>query len=328
MTDRIYDEPATFEYFRKHAQQQKAAPPLATPPQAAATPLATPPQAAAPVPTSPQAAVLVRQPAIQEKAVGSLRTIPVEPPSIKKETDTKASLTLPSSTSESKSISAPPESKKIPLQTASGKTPFAIEPPPPPKAIELHDLRKIILEKLPHMQLLDNIPDDSEWKKTAIISSDKYKTAEVILLTLRDCAKVSSTSRQSQSPDAQVNFTQSLNDTPVNTAFLANIAKALEAYGTTALVCHAAKIEQEKGWEEFLKSDKLRLVIATSGCLYTLPEMQKYHREIQKTARHYLGNCPLLLLSDISFYLTEPPLKHSLWNAIKELLTPQRKSHE
>lgn len=287
LTDRVFEDQETFDYFRKQAQQQKNAVP--TPPQQALPTAASPP--------TPQRTITAPNKSHPASMTAATAPLPTKiPPLAPVKLEAKPSTApVPAKTLETppaSSISTLPEPKKTAEKTPTTKTTFAIAPPSPVKEIELNDLRKIISEKLPQFQLLNHIPDDSAARRLA--TPGEKNSPQVAILTF--------------------------NEIPAHQTFLLNIAKTLEIYGVTAQLYSAAKIEQEKGWDAFLKSEQLRLVIANGGLPYSLPEMQKHHREIQKMARHYLGNHPLLPLSDISFYLIEPPLKQSLWNAIREIL--------
>lgn len=180
-----------------------------------------------------------------------------------------------------------PEEKSLPKTYGT----IAIESQPPSKPIDFSDLRKIMGEKFPHIPLIDNIPDDAVAKRA--ISSGKQP------LTLPQVALLA------------------FDEIPAHREFLTNVAKAIEGIGATAQVHSASTLENDFGWDVVIRSG-VRLVIASSSGLYASPGLQKLHREVQKQGRHYLGDCPLLLMSDIGFYLQEPSLKHSLWATIKE----------
>jgi glucan-binding YG repeat protein len=152
------------------------------------------------------------------------------------------------------------------------------------------ELRKIIQEKLPHIHLLDQLPDDSEAKALANNWTKEKQAAQIIILSFDEPAK--------------------------HQLFLENIAKALKLFGFHAVVANAMKME----WQKMLQSNALKLIVAGSSGFHNLAELQKHHREDARQGRHYLGDRPLLLLSDIGFYLKEPTLKPSLWKALKELL--------
>jgi len=163
-----------------------------------------------------------------------------------------------------------------------------------PAAVDFKDIRSIIQERFPQMAILNAIPDDSEAKKTSRAWEQPLKHVNVLIV--------------------------SLDEAPKNRYFLANIAAALESYGVSTSITMASGREKSSDWETKLVSTELRLVLVTQHCLEALPELGKLYREEAKQARCYLGKTPLLLMSDIGFYLKEPQLKSSLWNALKELL--------
>lgn len=283
LTDRVFDSLETFEYFRLHAQQQ------AKPPAVIRT---NPPpvqehqyplkkiEPATPLPA-------IQTPA-QPPAPVSTQTLP--PFQASPQTKT---LMAPSPAAPAALISPPPAKKSTP-DSIKPTALLVVEPLPSPPAIDLQDLRKTITEKVPHLKWTEHVPDDTEARKLARSWTQEKDPPQVIIL--------------------------SFNESPAHYTFLSNVAKAIETLGYTVQICKAGKIDQENGWDSLLGSQRLRLIIAGSAGVYALPGLEKRHRENQKTAHHYLGECSLLLLSDISFYLQEPALKRSLWSAIKELL--------
>lgn len=190
-------------------------------------------------------------------------------------------------------LPAPPpvplsEAKKPPKE----KTAFALEVSPKPDPMSFDELRKLAAERLPGLAIVDNVPDDSEARRLARAWDQKTEIPHVLIL--------------------------SFDEAPKPRAFLNNLAKALHVHGVDAQVIRAAKIEQDQAWEGFLQSDQLKLVIASSYGIDALPNLAKHYREAAKQARHFLGDVPLLLLSDVAFYLREPTLKPSLWSAIMQ----------
>lgn len=180
------------------------------------------------------------------------------------------------------------------LKTSKEQLFFALETQPVISELNLGDLHKIIKDKYPNLALFETIPDDAKAVRIAQAWERKNEVSSVLIL--------------------------SFDEAPKQKAFLVNIQRALEFYGFSAQIIPAAKVELEKGWEYFLQSKHLRLVIASGYGIYALPDLLKHHKEAAKQARHFLRETPLLLLSDLSFYLKEPSLKPSLWKALKELL--------
>lgn len=197
-------------------------------------------------------------------------------------------------------VDAPKKSSEAEIVKESPKTPikentfFALEPLKPAAPLDLIEMRKTASEHLPGLALLNTIPDDLEARQRANAWEHQTSQPNVIILSFDDVSK--------------------------HQAFLANIGKALAVCGFTSRVIRAGKVELDNGWDQLLQSEQLRLVIGSDVGITSLPRLHKNYREAAKTAKHYIGNAPLLLLSDISFYLKEPALKPSLWKAIKELL--------
>lgn len=204
----------------------------------------------------------------------------------------------PASVKAAASHRIPNEDPDKPAPVKAAATPatpiFTLENPSPVQLVDYADLRKILVEKLPHIPLLDHVPDDMEARNLANLWAQKRKSPQILLLSFDKTAK--------------------------HQAFLDNIAKALEVHGFTAHVTNAMKLEYNNEWEEVLKSKELKLVVASSSGFYNLPCLQNFYREGTKQGHYYLGDSLLLLLSDISFYLKEPGLKSSLWRAVKELI--------
>lgn len=183
------------------------------------------------------------------------------------------------------------EKPPVPKENIAPSTKLKLDLTATAPATDFNELRKIIKEKLPHLHLIDQLPDDSEAKMLAKSWSNEKKPAQVLIL--------------------------SFDEPPKHQLFLANIAKALQLFGFHAVIANPMKIE----WQQTLQSKDLKLIVAGSAGFHSLTELQKLHREDPRQGRHYIGDQQLLLLSDISFYLKEPALKPSLWKALKELLT-------
>lgn len=108
----------------------------------------------------------------------------------------------------------------------------------------------------------------------------------------------------------------SFNDQNNQLVLIKNIAKATSLNLAPTRVISAHTIEQQNKWKEFLHSPSLKLIIASDYGFYLLPELMKFYKEVPKSAKHFLHQTPLLLLSDLSLYLKEPQLKSLLWRAI------------
>ena len=60
----------------------------------------------------------------------------------------------------------------------------------------------------------------------------------------------------------------------------------------------------------------IKLIISSDFGIYSFPNLMRYYREFQKT----LGGIPVLLLTDLSLYLTQPHLKAALWQTLRTML--------
>lgn len=180
-----------------------------------------------------------------------------------------------------------PSSKEVPKEDIF----FVLDPMKEPSPSDFKEVTQLIAQHLPGYPVLSSIPDDrtakevsSAWKRTAAIP-------QVLIL--------------------------SFNETDKHQIFLHNIAKAISISIAPASVMSAYKLEEGKQWEKVLQSKDLRFIIACDGKLSALPGLMKHFKENAKQGNHTLGNVPLLLLSDLSFYMKEPKLKAVLWQAIR-----------
>jgi hypothetical protein len=105
---------------------------------------------------------------------------------------------------------------------------------------------------------------------------------------------------------------------PAQHEFLSKVAVAIEGLGATAQVRSAADLEKLFSWDDIVTSKGVRLIIANNSALQLHEELHKLQREGQ--GRQFLGECPLLPLTDVGSYLQDPALKRTLWDAIKEHL--------
>lgn len=276
LTDRILSEPDTYLYFLSYAQQQqrvkqgeqkKQSPtptPALSPPTRTLAP-SIPIPILAPIPT-------VVYPAARGDPVHPVISSPAPSPA-----------PAPASTSPPLSPSPPTSSK-----------PFQLDSPPPIHSIHFGELRKIIQEKLPKVQLVDHLPDDGDAKKRARQWECPKQAAQVLLL--------------------------SCHETPKQAAILVNIEKALAIYGIHVQMIDGLKLEQSSRWEDIFCASELKLIIISDASFHRLSGLKKYYKEDAKNGRHYLKDRSLVLLSDVSSYLKEPWLKSALWSTLSQLL--------
>ncbi|MBA3722835.1 MAG: hypothetical protein H0W88_10615 [Parachlamydiaceae bacterium] len=167
---------------------------------------------------------------------------------------------------------------------------FSLEPFAKPQKPEFDDISNNLKKAFPHFSIRDQIPSDENAQKFKNAWLYEQLIPPIILL--------------------------SFNDQDKHLAFLKNIASAISLSLAPARVIAGPAMEQEKKWDQILNTPALKLVIASDYGLYLMPELMKYYKEQTKTAKHFLHQTPLLLLSDLSLYLKEPQLKPLLWRAI------------
>lgn len=270
-TDWVESESETYQYFKKQALEKKGQ---------VVAPVAPP----APVVAKPAPAFTVPKPPVVSPPE------PVQSPQQIKPIVQEVVIPI---------VSAPvvetPPAPKVEAKTVAKKgSSFELEPFGPPPVHDLGDLRKIVLEKFPQQQILDEPPSDLAARQ--INGAWQKQASSIAVLIL------------------------SFNEPPKQKAFLANLAKAINVTIAPAVVVNAHKFEAEKSWGDVLKSADLKLVIATDYGIYALPELMKHYRDQPREAKHFLDKTPLCLLSDLSIYLKEPRLKPSLWKAILHTL--------
>ncbi len=183
------------------------------------------------------------------------------------------------------------EAKPAPKSPLTQKQ-IAIETLPPSTAPDFTEMKALFKEKLPHVLLSETLADDSEAKAFAL--RWKAPSTEIVIL--------------------------SFSDHPPEKAFLTHLCTALHQCFRSAKLISAAKIEEEKGWDQLLKAENLRIVIASHNSIHALPELMKFYHE-EAAGRHRLGRIQLFLLSDLSLYMQQPSLKASLWRTLGQTLT-------
>jgi len=323
ITDRILSERESYSYFASFAQQQRRVKQdeqnRPHPPQKGSHPQPPPSFSAnhqKPLPSSSPDAPLpkpsiatsthqqkpIMPPAPHYPAASADPVHPVPPTTIR---EPSAHHVPPSSKPASDIPPAPSAPAPSPVQSGSPvqhatKGRFQLEPPSAVQPVPFEELRKIIQEKLPRVSLVDRLPDDTEARKEARRWEAPPQRPQVWIL--------------------------SWNDTPKQSAFLVNIEKALAVYGIHAQIGNALKFEQGDKWEELLRSSELQLVIISGPAFHQLTKLKKHYKEDTRKGVHELDGRPLLLLSDLSFYLKEPAFKPALWGTLKQLLplTPPR----
>ena len=154
---------------------------------------------------------------------------------------------------------------------------------------DFDEIKRVLQIRFPSFALLSTPPDDSESKK---ITEIKPAATQVVILNY-----------DKQTPP-----------------FLKNLAFAIEQELATCQILSAPRLESEKGWDNLLRQTGLKLILTTDYGLFSMPGGMQTFREIPKQAKSFLGNIPLLLLTDLSLYLNEPKLKPTLWRAICQMI--------
>lgn len=189
--------------------------------------------------------------------------------------------------------------KSAKAKNPAAKNAFTLEPPSAAAPIiDTADIKKLMREQLPHLALIEAIPDDS---KARAASADWLKTKPRVAVAVL-----------------------SFSEGPSQRAFLEQVVQAIAIYGYPAALLSAREQDLKQGWDELLNTPSLSLIIASHHDLQAHPQLAKHYREAAKQGRSYLGPIPLLLLPDPTFYLQEPNLKSTLWNTLKEYLKSAR----
>jgi hypothetical protein len=173
----------------------------------------------------------------------------------------------------------------------SNKKGFVLEPLNPPPAYQMDiDFKEVINKKYPGLPIYDAIPDDRVASKIKNTWQKENVIPPVIILTF--------------------------NQDEQHTLFLKNVAKAISLRLAPARVISGLKVEAEKKWDKLIESPDIQMIIACDYGFFMQPGLKKHYREDSKQGKHFLGNKPLLLLSDLNLYLQQPQLKALLWQAI------------
>lgn len=205
-----------------------------------------------------------------------------------------------------KKAEAPPQHTPTPPKPAPQKAPEPIPPPqkteatprsfftlePMTQAVEsdLTDIQTILAERFPKQTILKEVPSDTE----SNLLKKEHTTEAAILLSFLE--------------------------SPEHLTFLTNIAKAIESRLAPAAVVAANDYEQDDRWHTLLQSPALRAIIISSANLQALPKLMKHYREDTTQKKFFLGQVPLVVLSDISLYFQEPTRKRALWDEITKVV--------
>jgi len=160
----------------------------------------------------------------------------------------------------------------------------------PSKFEHFENIKKLITEIDPNFALKKEILNDHKAKKIA--NKWKYKLNAypiVILTSLKDGDELE---------------------------FLKSLAKAVEIYFFETKIVLIDAIEKENQWEEFLKSENIRLLIAADDQIWGFKNLMTHFKEIPNKSLKTLMDKPLFLIPNIKLYFQNFLLKKSLWKAI------------
>lgn len=203
----------------------------------------------------------------------------------------KKELASPPSPPSAPAVAPTPASHKPETPSASNKTSlFSLNPLGAPPSADFKEIQHLIGNHLTGYTTTTSIPSDQAARQINMAWKQGKRTPSVILLSFNEGEK--------------------------ERLFLYNVAQAISLSIAPAEVISAQRIEQNNKWDAMIKSEGLRLVIASDYAIHTMPGLMKHFKEQQKQGKHFLGSIPFLLLSDLSLYMKEPKLKPLLWRAI------------
>lgn len=220
------------------------------------------------------------------------RPAPIPPPAqplapIKQE---RPSLPPPPLSVPASAAAAPPPPTPAPPK----KTSFTLEPLSAPEKLDFEKTEKTFRELFPHLPLIAGIPEDTEAKKIGNRWKKELFEPEIVIL--------------------------SFNEPLPSKTFLKNLAQAVHLHLGQAAIYPAHVIEQKNKWEDLFASKKLKLILTTDLGMYSLPKLMGFYKESPNKSVRYLGDIPVLLMTDPALYFKQPTLKFSLWRALTSLL--------
>lgn len=168
-------------------------------------------------------------------------------------------------------------------------SPAKIEPP----ATDFSDKMKATLQKvLPHLSLVDAIPDDATAKKVSNSWKEKISDAEVILLAC-------------QTDEETLELLKSL-------------GKAIDKNLAKAKIIPAERLEKEGKWDLFLQKNPFRLIVASER-ISKLSGLMSFYTAVPAQSQFFLGKIPLLVLGEAHVYKSIEHKAH-LWKTLCQLL--------
>jgi hypothetical protein len=168
--------------------------------------------------------------------------------------------------------------------------------PPAKKTPDIDaEMKQMVAQALPEVNLNSSIPDDAAAKKMAHLYKEQHLTAKVLVL--------------------------SFGETGPALNFLQNVTKAIDSLLAPAKLIEMRKIERENSWEITLSSSTLKLILAPPFQAWKSISLARFYRENPSTKSHFLKETPLLLMQSPEAYLKNPDLKRELWKMLSTLLS-------
>lgn len=231
---------------------------------------------------------------------GSTPSLPPQKASIERPTFEKVSKEKPAikpkkqTPAPAKPITPPAPQKTVrhePKHTLSTSQQKAPHPPSPNM-----QMAQLIKSVAPALFLHSKMPDDSKAKKIKQLFIQRSSWPEIPVFYSKQLANYK--------------------------GFLQNIVKAIDLQFAPSQLIEIDTIEKEDDWEELLKSDSLRMIIAPDVLIFGFPKLITHFQENPATNAQHLHKTPLFLLPDLSLYLKDPELKRSLWLDLKKRCIP------
>jgi hypothetical protein len=161
-----------------------------------------------------------------------------------------------------------------------------------PKLSGNHLIKDKLQRIVPHIKLVEQIPDDAEAKRIASGWKEKMDGVKVVLLAC--------------SPEQD------------NVELLKILAKAIDQNLAKSKVIAAERLEREKRWDLFFEKNSFQLILASQG-MQNFPELMRFYQAFPSQDRFLLGSILLLPLSAPSFYQS-PEHKSLLWKKLCQIL--------
>jgi len=179
-----------------------------------------------------------------------------------------------------------PEPQKKPVQ-AKPKASFKLEHIEKVTINQSLVAKKHLLQLDPKLPLVDLIPDDTKAKERQKRGVCLYQVAILVF-----------------------------ENNPKKLLFLKNVERVLTQKHFPAKLYNALSIEKENGWESFLSSKSLKLIICSDHEIFHAKNLMKLYKEIPSQSKRQIQEIDLFLLPDISLYFKQPILKRALYKAL------------